>query len=568
METLFRQVRLAQRKLFLQQFSIALAWCWFAALLMAVVAIGVPKLWPLAFGGEAWEWGWFGGAFALGALVALVWTWFHRRDSLAAAIEIDRRCGLKERVSSSLSLDPDALESEAGRALLADAVRRVARVDVNDQFPVALGRRALLPVVPGLIALALVLFISDKRPENQAGANVPSAVADAKQIKESTESLRKKIEERQKAAKELGLKDAEDIFKKIEEGVKELSNKNEVDKKQALVKLNDLAKELEQRRQKLGGEDKIRQQLDQLKDLQKGPAEKTAQALKNGDFQKAQQELDKLKDQLKNGDLDDAKKQELAKQLEDMKDKLQKMVDAQQQAKQDLQQQIQQQRDQGNLAAADKLQQQLDKLNRQQGQNDQLQQMANNLGNAAKQLQQGNSQAAQSALNQLSQNLDQLQQQSNELKMLEGALDQLADAKDAMNCKECGGAGCKKCQGGAAGQGKPGDGQGKGNGQGDDPNAKAGDGLGAAVGGHGARPERDNPTGFFDRKIDLPIGKGAAVVTDFVDGPNVKGKVLEQIKEQVDSSKKEASDPLTGQRLDRQHREHAQQYFDALREGK
>jgi hypothetical protein len=34
METLFRQVRLAQRKLFLQQFLIALAWCWFAALLL------------------------------------------------------------------------------------------------------------------------------------------------------------------------------------------------------------------------------------------------------------------------------------------------------------------------------------------------------------------------------------------------------------------------------------------------------------------------------------------------------------------------------------------------------
>ena len=561
METLFRQVRLAQRKLFLQQFCYALAWCWFGALLLAAVAIGVPKLWPLAFRGDAWDWGWFGGAFALGALVALMWTWFHRRDALAAAIEIDRRCGLKERVSSSLSLDPDALESEAGRALLADAVRRVARVDVNDQFRVALGRRAWLPVVPCLIALGLLKFVSDKLPDNEARANVPNAVAEAKQVKESTESLRKKIEEREKAAKELGLKEAEDIFKKIEEGVKELSRKDEVDKKQALVKLNDLAKDLEQRRQKLGGDDKIRQQLDQLKDMQKGPADKTAQALKNGDFQKAQQELDKLKDQLKNGDLDDDKKKELAKQLEDMQDKLQKMAEAQNQAKKDLEKQIQQQRDQGNLDAADKLQQQLDKANRQQGQNDQLQQMANNLGNAAKQLKQGDAQGAKGALDQLSQNLDKLKQQSEELKMLDGALDQLAEAKDAMNCKECGGAGCKKCQGGQ-------DGQCQGNGQGDDPDAKGGDGLGGAIGGHGARPERDNPTKMFDRKVDLPIGKGAAVVTDFVDGPNVKGKVLEQIKEQVNSSKKEASDPLTGQRLDRQHREHAQQYFDALREGK
>jgi len=51
-------------------------------------------------------------------------------------------------------------------------------------------------------------------------------------------------------------------------------------------------------------------------------------------------------------------------------------------------------------------------------------------------------------------------------------------------------------------------------------------------------------------------------------GPNAKGQAIEEIKSQVESAKKESSDPLTGQRLPRQQRDHVQQYFDAFRDGK
>ncbi len=48
MDHLHKQVRRARRRLILQSFIGRLTWCWFAALLVAVVAIGVGKIWPLA----------------------------------------------------------------------------------------------------------------------------------------------------------------------------------------------------------------------------------------------------------------------------------------------------------------------------------------------------------------------------------------------------------------------------------------------------------------------------------------------------------------------------------------
>jgi hypothetical protein len=136
--------------------------------------------------------------------------------------------------------------------------------------------------------------------------------------------------------------------------------------------------------------------------------------------------------------------------------------------------------------------------------------------------------------------------------MLDQALDELAEAKNSMDCKNCNGQGCEKCQGHGQGQakkqGKPGNGLGKGRGQGD-------------------RPEHENQTSFYDSNVRQNVGKGRAVVTDKVDGPNRKGEVREEIKSSFETSKHEAADPLTGQRLPREYREHAKTYFDAIREG-
>ena len=63
-----------------------------------------------------------------------MWTLLTSRDELAAAIEIDLRHRLKERVSSSLALSPSDQVTETGLALVKDAVRSIERLDVGQQF--------------------------------------------------------------------------------------------------------------------------------------------------------------------------------------------------------------------------------------------------------------------------------------------------------------------------------------------------------------------------------------------------------------------------------------------------
>ncbi|HEV3417642.1 MAG TPA: hypothetical protein VG056_12535 [Pirellulales bacterium] len=541
MDTLRKQVARARRRLILGRLFAALAWSWTGSFFVAAIAIAVSKVWPLGIDGWAWSAGWIGGAVFAGLLFAGLWTWLHLDGPLAAAMEIDHRFGLKERVSSALALPPAELQSEVGQALVNDAVRRVERIDVGSRFNVPLGRRNLIPLLPAMLVFGLT-FVADRGTEPQADAAIQPP--NSQQLQQSAEALRKKLAERQKEAAEQGLKEG-DLFKKIEQGLKDLAKKDGLDQKQALVKLNDFAKELEARHEKLGGDDKLKQQLGQMKDLKNGPAEKLADALKNGDFQKAIKELDNLKDELNNDKLDPEKQKQLAEQLDAMRKNLEKMVEKHEQAKKELERQIQQMTAVGKTAEAQKLQQQLDKLQQQSSQMNQLKQLAGQCKQCAGALQSGKAGAAKNALDQLRGQLSDLKQQSDELAMLDLTLDQISDCK----------AGMCKCEG-----------QGNCNSDSDQFVGERQGGGKARASGH--RPEQATDTKFYDSNVKQKMTKGAAVSVGEAGGPNIKGQVQEEIKAQIESAKHDSADPLTGQRLPRSQREHAKEYFDALREGK
>src|SRR5262245_27741359 len=134
MDQIRKQVDRARRRLWVELFLSRLVKCCFFTLLAAVIAIAVPRVVAIENLPAQWDAWWLGGAAALGALVALTWTLVRGRSELDAAMEIDRRFDLKERVASSLSLPSDALETEAGRALLADAERAVRRLEIDERF--------------------------------------------------------------------------------------------------------------------------------------------------------------------------------------------------------------------------------------------------------------------------------------------------------------------------------------------------------------------------------------------------------------------------------------------------
>jgi septal ring factor EnvC (AmiA/AmiB activator) len=558
MDQLRKQVARARRRLIIEQFLGRLISCLLAALSLTAIAIAAPRVAVIEGLPANWDMAWLIGGFVAAIFVTGIWTFLRNRSPIDAAIEIDRRFDLRERVATSLSLSAEEQSSEAGQAVMKDALRAVGRIEVDEKFRVQVGRRAWWPLVPAAVVFALVAFVDNR----QAASSVdPTAAAKMEQqTKNALDSFRKKLEEhRKKLAEEKGLKAADDLFKKIEEGTRELSQKEKLDPSKAHVKLNDLAKELEQKRQQLGGDKALKEQLQKMKDLGAGPADKAAQAMKQGDWNKAMQEIDKLAKELREGKLDKAAQEQLAKQLQKMQEKMEAAVEAHQQAMAELKKQIEEQKKAGNLAKAGELQQKLDQLQKQQPQMDRLQQLAKQLAQAQQGLKQGDGKKAADAMAQMAKQIDQMQKDMDQMKALDAMMDQMELVKDAMVCKNCNGKGCEECQGMLGMNGMK---------EGMNPNGKPGRNPKGQGPGIGNRPEERGDTNTRETQVRQNSRRGSATFGGLVEGPNIKGDVAQSIKEEMAKRAAEPADPLTSDRLPNSRREQAEQYFQMLREGK
>jgi hypothetical protein len=160
-------------------------------------------------------------------------------------------------------------------------------------------------------------------------------------------------------------------------------------------------------------------------------------------------------------------------------------------------------------------------------------------------------QSAGEKLDKISGNLEALESQLEEMELLDDALDQLASAKDSMNCDQCNGEGCSSCQG-------------RGEGMGGFRDGKPGDGLGRGR-GFGDRPEAETDSRFYDSRVRGQVQKGGkAVIVGTAGGLNVPGQTQESIKDVLQQAELDDADPLTGQHLPKAQRNHARQYFEAL----
>ena len=533
MEQLQKQVRIARRRLNGQRLLEVLPWTLLAGLVVALIAVVARKIWYFPVDGQIWFWSWTGGGLAVGLIAATVVTWLKSDRDLQAAMEIDRRFGLRERISSVLALGPSERDTAVGEALTSDAVKRINNIDVRDKFGLKAPWPSALPLLPA-IAVFLLLLLGDATP-NKAQASPNLDAEQQKAIKAAADELKKRIEKQQKRLADKGLEDAANLLEQLKEGADSISKDNDVTKKDAMIKLNDLAKALEKRREELGGADEMKKQFQQMGDIENGPADKLNKALKNGDLGKALEAADQLKKQLESGNLSKEEKEQLAKQLNQLKEQVQKQQQARQQAMEDLQRQIEQKMAQGDTAAAAQLQQQLDKMQAMDGKMQKMQQLADKLGKAAQQMQQGNSQQAAEQLEDVMSDLQDLRDQLDELAEMDDAMSQLGDCKN--NCNGSSFPSLSGMQGQNPGQGM-GDGQ-----------------------GQGARPIEEDDTGDYLSRVRGNLGKGKAVRVGDADGKNVAGRTREQAAEAVQASLSEKSDPLTDQRLPREQRDHVREYF-------
>jgi hypothetical protein len=557
MDQILKQVDRARRRLWVELFFSRLVKCWFAALLVATIAVAVPKLVAIEGLPAQWSAWWLGGSVAAGLGVALVWTMIRGRTEFDAAVEIDRRFDLKERVASSLSLPSEARETPAGQALVHDAERAIRRLDIDERFRIRVGRGAWLPLAPALVALLLVGFVDNKAA--QSAANPTVAALSPKVLSNTTKKLRNKLNDIAKKPPKKGLKDAQALLLEMDKELQKLEKADKpVDRKQVMVRFNNLAKQLAERREKLGGTNELKRQLAGMKDLGNGPADKMAEAMKSGDWNKASQELQKLADQLKAGKLDEASRRQLAEQLKRMEQKLAEASAQRQQAIEDLQKQIEQQKRNGNLAKAGEMQQKLDRMMRQQKQAQQLQQMAQQMAQAQQALEKGDQQAAAESMAQMMQQMQQMQAEmdanSAESEMLNMAMEQLEASKESMACESCEGEGCSECQGGLNQQMRQGGGY----------NDFA---DGAAEGAAGRRAEERTDTGFRNSQVKQNPRQGAAVITGEADGPTIRGNVREAVREEMEAAEADDSEALVIEQMPKTQRENAEDYFNRFRDG-
>ncbi len=546
MEELDRQVRRAQGRLVLQRFVGAAGWCCFAALVVALAGIIAGRIWPLGIS----PWMWLSGAIGLGLLTAAGFCLARWHSPLEAAIEIDHRFELKERLSSTLAMRPDELRTEVGRALAEDAAGRVARLDVPDRFRVRFGRQIWFPLLPAVLAGVVVWQFDAAGTENTAEAT-PEAITADPQVRQASRMLRKRMGQGRLLAEEKGLEEVEALLTMLEEETAKLS-KADVDRKQGLVKLKNLARQIQQKREEAGGAEKLKEYLNRLRSPKKGPADDLAKAIRQGDFNRAVESLNKLKEKLEKSGLDDEQRKKLAEQLQQLREQLEKMAQAQETAAEDLQQQIDQLKEQGQSEAASALEQQLAKLRDQLPQNDQLSDLAEQLGQCAECLAGGSPEEAAAAMDRLTSGMQDLQAQLEELDLLDGAMAELAQGRNQMTCGQCDGEGCGACQGGF--------------GSGDGEEGLPGFGLGRGS-GQGPRGEEEHETSTIPIRAPQRPGPGGATISGTAGTASVRGSVEERIKERLEAAGRESSDPLAERRIPRKYQEHAREYLDRVRRG-
>ena len=152
MNQINKQIDRAHRRLFLIQLAESLCLCLFTGLTLSVIAMAIPKVWHLSFLTASiesqWNWIWLGGGLALGLISAVIVSLLRQGSRLNTAIEVDNRFGLKERLSSALALSENDRTTEAGQALVSDAVRRAESIEVAEHFQAAAVQKNVAAAYP------------------------------------------------------------------------------------------------------------------------------------------------------------------------------------------------------------------------------------------------------------------------------------------------------------------------------------------------------------------------------------------------------------------------------------
>jgi hypothetical protein len=423
-----RQVVRVHRRLFLQALLNGLAWCWAGAILLSV---GWFLLQPLLIDGPpVWlRWTVAGSAVGVATVLAVVLSVLRGPSRLIAALSLDSEFGLKERVTTSLTLAPEQEATPAGQALLQDATQRVSGLDVGSRFPVRMSwSTALVPVCAILLAVVALFYEPTK---SQATASIKDdskqPPTNAAEIEKKMRDLKKGLREKAEVAK--GEKSEE--IQKFEAELDKIANRPHENKEQIKERVREMTeleeamkgreKELAEKARALKNQLQRMDKMTQSREGNDGPLKEMQKALSEGKFDKAKEEIDRLKAKLQKNQLTEKEKEQLKKQLENLKEKLERV--AQQKDKE-------QQLKQANLDP-ETLKREMDALKKENEKLQDLQKLANQLAACQKCLKDGDMNGASMSLAKAGDQMKSMQGDDKDLEDLRDQLARLTDAKDS-----------------------------------------------------------------------------------------------------------------------------------------
>ncbi|MFG0274443.1 MAG: hypothetical protein ACF8QF_05250 [Phycisphaerales bacterium] len=531
------------------------------------VALGLERLFGV---GVVWSialWSALAGALALGVALT-IWKW-PREDEVARLV--DERAALRESLSTAVCVADRA--DAWSRAAVEHAARMARGVALGRALPATAPRLWPAPLTAAAIVGALWLtlpqadllgLLSKAEAEERREEERADAVA---QVRTAQDEVRKALEQVGEA----------DLFEDLQTPETEEADPEQI-RRMALRELTSLNERLEQRR--AGSEamkmEELRDRLSRLEEPGEGPLDDVAEALAQGEFAKAGEALRQMMEQLQAGEMSDAQREALAKQLENLAEQIEQLA----QDRKALEQKLAEQGIDPSLldnpmglreaiqnaeGLSEQQKQQLQQTAQgQEGAQDLMQQMAKSMQQAAGECknpgqqgqqgqqsqQQGGSpgeqgQQASPGMGQLSDQLSQMEMLQQEMQGLQAAQQQVWGQMSDLSS--------------ALGE-DPGAGQGE-------PNMlelwdrRSGGNRGAG-GGLLSQEQAD-----FTLRQEKAVGQdhgGAPIATRMVEGAQVRGESVQAFGEAVSSGSQSAADAIESQRIPREYHDAVKHYFGRL----
>ena len=296
---------------------------------VAVLAILIERLLAVTVRTPVTLWG-----FGAVAIVLILIPWLFKVPSrMQASLLLDERLKLSERFSTTLALAQS--DNPFARAARAESLRAVQQANLRGHFPIDLSRRWYYGAGIWLVVVALFFllpqkdllgFLRDREKQEQQAQAVEQAQDEVKQTAQIVKA----------AVKDLGDPNLAEDLSKLDY-LAQAGAPEEV-KRQAIKALGDLSEKI--KKMQSGTEVKAAAVLQQMFKRLHGSADPFAQqvrmAMAKGDFSQAVNLLGQLQKQLAEQTIPEARRQELAQQLQQLAKELQKLAEQKRELEEEL----------------------------------------------------------------------------------------------------------------------------------------------------------------------------------------------------------------------------------------